>query len=36
MTDAVLAVVIFLIYLYALAYSINQVFWLRPLIIGLL
>ncbi len=37
-TDAVLAVVIFLIYLYAsLAYSINQVFWLPVLvIIGLL
>jgi len=37
-TDAVLAVVIFLIYLYASrAYSINQVFWLPVLvIIGLL
>jgi hypothetical protein len=37
-TDAVLAVVIFLIYLYAsLAYSINQVFWLPVLVIlGLL
>ncbi len=37
-TDAVLAVVIFLIYLYAsLTYSINQVFWLPVLvIIGLL
>ena len=37
-TDAALAVVIFLIYLYAsLAYSINQVFWLPVLvIIGLL
>jgi len=36
--DAALAVVIFLIYLYAsLAYSINQVFWLPVLvIIGLL
>ena len=37
-TDAILAVVIFLIYIYAsLAYSINQVFWLLIIVLlGLL